>query len=187
MIKKILKPFGIFIGTIIIIVSFSICAYIHNPSAFLIFTLGDALALLTATVVGYYLVESRNDERELGKEVLKIIEIIQTELMERDYLHINPKQNRSIVLNNNRWLNNQIYLLERISVKITRLKRYTENIRKTYNEYEGFVSANLDQDEEYFDEPDRYDKQKNRIGIIEFNLQQMMLAIYKVPDIKMKK
>ena len=92
-----------------------------------------------------------------------------------------------MVLNNNRWLNNQIYVLERISEKITRIKKYTQKIRETYNEYENVISDNMDQDKVYFNQPDRCRKQRKRLEIIQFNLQQMMLAVYDIPDINLKK
>ncbi len=185
--KYISNHLGILIIAVTIVLACSICIYTYNTCVFLSFTLGDALTLLTAIVIGYYLVENRNDERELGKEVLKIIENIQIELIKRDYVHINPKQNRSVVLNNNRWLNNQIYVLERISEKITRIKKYTQKIRETYNEYENVISDNMDQDKVYFNQPDRCRKQRKRLEIIQFNLQQMMLAVYDIPDINLKK
>lgn len=171
--------------TIIIISSVMMCKY--DSASFLSFTLGDALTLLTAIFVGYYLVEHKNSERELGKEAAKTIENIQSGLIKREYLHINPKVNRNLVLTNNRWLSNQIFILERISKRINRLEKYAKKIRETYNEYENFVSVNMDQEKEYFNNQERYEKQRKRIEIIEFNLQQMMLSIYNVPDIENEK
>ncbi len=181
-----IKTIILLLAVIIIVIS-SIAMYKYDSKIFLSFTLGDALALLTAVFIGYYLVEHNNAERELGKEALKTIENIQNGIMKRDYLHINQKENRSIVLTNNRWCSNQIFILERISIRIKRIEKYANKVRDTYNEYEKFVSVNMDQSEEYFNEPERYEKQRKNMEIIEFNLQQMMLALYDVPDIENKK
>ncbi|MDD3053745.1 MAG: hypothetical protein PHG84_05010 [Endomicrobiaceae bacterium] len=171
--------FGLIIVILIVFAIHSLCV---NSCVFLSFTIGEFLTLLIALIIGYWWVQNKNDERILDEKLISMVENLKEQIENTEYVYINPIEKKAEVLSNNRLLSNKIYILQRLSKKRNKITKYVEKIQKEFFEYERVVSENIDQKAEYFSNPLRADKQKQKMDSIEFQLDQIILEIFNVPE-----
>src|SRR5574344_138970 len=141
--KKHIKCISIIVVIILIIIC-GINVYINGFKEFIKMNMYDALTIVIAVFVTYYLTEKKSDTRKLNDKIENVCNDIQN-CLRNEYKITPSKNNKEKVLTNIRYVSNKIHILDRISEENDVIKSAIEYIKEQHKGYNDFVSCNFDQ------------------------------------------
>lgn len=135
------------------------------------------MTIIIALFVTYYLTERKNDIRKLNSKIENICSNMQSYLRE-EYKVIPSKTNKEKVLMNIRYISNKIHILEKLSDKNKEIKNAVNYVKIEHNKYKEFVTDNLDQEDEYFQEEKRQEKINSMKNKMDNKLDEIIVYLY---------
>lgn len=167
----------ILISTIILCIICGINIYNNGWQEFIKINAYETMTIIIALFVTYYLTERKNDIRKLNSKIENICSNMQSYLRE-EYKVIPSKTNKEKVLMNIRYISNKIHILEKLSDKNKEIKNAVNYVKIEHNKYKEFVTDNLDQEDEYFQEEKRQEKINSMKNKMDNKLDEIIVYLY---------